>query len=433
MEILFVIAFYTALFSFIIVASKKSRQRAAFNREGLGFISKLVSKEQLNKIIEYEHAKKIKEWQEAGLISTEQEQTFSEDTSEHKKKFVLRFSIFNTLLCLGVGCIVVGIIALVAANYDKIPPIVRLCTVLILLTVSSIASAQAISKRKTWLAEACLLASVGLVGAAIGLVSQTFHLLGRTEDAIFLWALLSLPYVFLSSKRYLSLAWYPIFFITFSASSFGEEFWRMVERTFSLPSFLVSVCFFSFALMSLFRKSSLPFARSGKDWLNVIILFSIIIIDAFLTEEGHRSYYHDYTADFGKSGGIADLLLLLVSAAACVPQMMLSEKFYKVLWIAGVVYGVLVCFVPVPLFGVLLTLAAISFVAYTAAKKNLIKLFNFMAFLFFLRIVVAYFNLFMTLAQTGVGAILIGLLILLGLKIWATKKQNLINYIQKGN
>lgn len=430
MEVLFVIAFYALLITAIVTAVKKSNKNASFNREGLGFISRVVSKEQLNKIIEYEHEKKLEEWKKAGLISAEQlvSSTLAVTTSERKKKFTFHFSIFNTLLCLGVGCIVVGIIALVAANYDKIPPMLRLCTVLVLLTISSVASAHLIEKKKTLFAEACLLASIGLVGAAIGLVSQTFHLIGKTEDAVFLWTALSLPYVFFSSKRYLSMVWYPIFFITFSASTFGREFWEMIEKSFRLPVFLTSMCFISFALISVFKKMSLPFARSGKDWLSIVILFSIVGLDALLTGNGYRTfaYYHSQRA-------VADLFLLVISAAFCVPAMLVSSKFYKSLWIAGVAYGVLVCFLPIPLFGILLTLATISLIAYIAAKKNALQLFNLMAFLFFFRVVVAYFNLFMTLAQTGVGAILIGLLILLGLKIWATKKQNLINYIQKGN
>ena len=84
-----------------------------------------------------------------------------------------------------------------------------------------------------------------------------------------------------------------------------------------------------------------------------------------------------------------------------------------------------------PVLGMLMTLFLLSLLAAYMVKKNDLKAFNFLIFLMFIRLVLAYFHLFSSLAKTGVGLIVLGVLILLGVLLYSKIKNKLIQYIKE--
>jgi hypothetical protein len=112
---------------------------------------------------------------------------------QERERGVLRLA--AVLGWLGGTILVVGVILLVAANWDGIPPAVKLTGLLALL-----AGAHAAALRIRWLnlpyaktAEALHVVGAGLFLAGIGLVAQIYHLNDRPPNAILLWLVAIAP------------------------------------------------------------------------------------------------------------------------------------------------------------------------------------------------------------------------------------------------
>ena len=391
---------------------------------------KIITKEEFQNIEKWEFEEKLKRWKKADLISQEQ---MDAALNPKTKNFL---SMATSLLYLGIGCVVIGIISLIAANYDKIPPMVRLTSTFLLFVASNLGVYYSKMNKKDLAFEGFLASSIGLVGALIGLIFQTFHFKISFDNALFLWALLALPFAVMSVKKWFALAWYPIFTMTFFFSSYGRDFMHVMSTLFSLPVIYIAFAFIIFSIYDLLVKNcpKHPFTEALKCWGIIYGVSAIILIDSFYVEGSrwyrkmHRINGWDYIFSVVTP---ANILLLIFSAIY--PLMHVAKngivRYYMYFLMA---FGVVCSAFVAPFFGAILTLVTISFAATYFARQNQIKFFNCMICAFFIRIIFAYFNLFMSMVSTGISAIILGILILIGVKVWLSYKKDLINYIQKG-
>lgn len=381
---------------------------------------KILSKEQQALILQYENQKKITEWHTAGLITGDQAQALQSS----QKKSSLAFSFVSTLSYLGIGCICIGVIALIAANYDKIPPMMRLLVCFMAFVGCNMGAFWALNKKKSLYADLFLLASCGFVGALIGQVGQTFHLRGDFNNAVFLWTMLALPFTLFISKPYAACLWFAGFSYSLVFSEYSIDAFYWLNRHFVLPSFLIALFFVVFAVGKIIRKIGFqsPFWSVAQKYGVILMSAAVCFIDSY------------YSTGYGVIVGRDQVLLsALLPMTAIFPLVMTKgNPFMQRLILFLAVFGVVGVVAPLPALGIVFTLSLLSFAAYYFARENQLKAFNWIIVAFFARIVWAYFYLFMSLAKTGIGAILLGILILGGLKIWTSRKQVLINYIQKG-
>jgi hypothetical protein len=105
----------------------------------------------------------------------------------------------GTLAWLGGGAVIVGIILLVAANWDSIPDMIKLGGFLALLAGTHAVGFRIRQARlpleKT--AEAFHFIGAGLFLAGVGLVAQIYHLDARPPNGILLWLVAIAPLAFL--------------------------------------------------------------------------------------------------------------------------------------------------------------------------------------------------------------------------------------------
>ena len=104
-----------------------------------------------------------------------------------------------------------GIIALVAANWEQIPNNVKLGGAIVLMVVNAAAVILAMKFKKNILTQVLCGVFAALIMAVIGLIGQIFQLRSDVNGACLLWALCAWP-LFLITPRLLWL-WIPLLFV----------------------------------------------------------------------------------------------------------------------------------------------------------------------------------------------------------------------------
>jgi len=100
-----------------------------------------------------------------------------------------RFSFANVLAVLGAVLLCFGFMTFVAANWSEISKLGRLIILFSGLWLAYGAALYCKSTDKPGFADAALLLGVGIFGASIMLISQTYHIDGHAPDAVFMWGL----------------------------------------------------------------------------------------------------------------------------------------------------------------------------------------------------------------------------------------------------
>ena len=572
---------------------------------------RFISWEQALKISSFETEERVKKWLKNKLITSEQadlilnqstngiyqateQEAQSETTALSKtQKAVVKntpstpvekpektfhISVIMSICYLGVGIILLGIIALIAANYDKIPPAVRAMSTLLGLTAVAGACFYTQIKEKKRAFEILLVAGVGLIGANIATISQWFQLSGNPFDALFVWSVLAFCFIVFSRKKFWSYLWYPTVLGLLVQSTYAEPLWRFVTHCIPTPVAGMFGCltlyllakkiapkhFFTEALkiysvtvslvlcglsdfnFSIQKEISFPITMHTGEairslWALVVLaaypiytfrkdrlvlggllgvfglaflgnfillpalgilmtLFILLVIGLYASksEDVQAFYFVAFAAflrllafnfqipvsgmfafatlyliasqvapkqeknDFLKFGCIAmgvvyaaafDIMMtshrdlsfpifkdsgnsfrgviaLLISAAY--PIFVFRKKKLILLGMFCVLgIACLTAVIRIPVLGIGMTLLLLSGVAAYMAKKDDLKAFNIVLLLMFIRLLLAYFHLFASLATTGVGLIILGILILVGVWAYSKLKNFLFRYLKE--
>ena len=127
-------------------------------------------------------------WVEKGLISSGTADEILADA--HAQKSGYSFS--SVVIILGVISLCFAAMTFVAANWDEMPKIARVAILLVGMGIAYLAAIMANAKAMPIISDAFVLLGCGVFGASIMLVGQMYHLQGRAEDAVLLWAVGSL-------------------------------------------------------------------------------------------------------------------------------------------------------------------------------------------------------------------------------------------------
>ena len=150
--------------------------------------------------------KKLSLWEEKSLISAEQKQKILDFEEANKKPALL-----IGLSLLGVFVILLGVISIIAANWEYLSASVKLTADFVLFAGIIFAAYKMYEKGKNKICETLLFAVYMMTGATIGLVAQVYQLSGSFSAACLSWSLLTLPLVFMTKVRLLPLIWTPMF------------------------------------------------------------------------------------------------------------------------------------------------------------------------------------------------------------------------------
>lgn len=207
--------------------------------------------------------KKLALWQQNNLISNEQSEAIKNFENKNNNSHI-----FYALLSLGIFIITLGLISLIAANWDEISDSVKLSAEFIFLFGLSGAAFMAYNRSQKRIFEIEIFALFFLIGASVGLNAQIFQTTGTLNDGMILWAAFSIPLLWLSPKKQIPLFWVPIALV----SLFGnydfllwlENIIEYMTETLGYPLAAGAVILCFGLLCTLFRylqkKLSQPFA-----------------------------------------------------------------------------------------------------------------------------------------------------------------------------
>ena len=211
-------------------------------------------------------------WVKKGLINSSTADEILAET--HAQKSGYSFS--SIVIILGVISLCFAAMTFVAANWDEMPKIVRVAILLVGMGIAYLAAAMANAKAMPIVADAFVLLGCGVFGASIMLVGQMYHLQGRAEDAVLLWAAGSLLAAFVlraSTALWLSIALFTLW-MTF-------EYWD----TFNFSKAKINILYLLFWMISAALAWWLRSRLSAH--LLMMGLVGWIFITAFILTERH--------------------------------------------------------------------------------------------------------------------------------------------------
>lgn len=150
---------------------------------------------------------KLELWQNNNLISAEQKQNIL--SFENKKSN--NFAEF-ALLTISAVCFGIGLISIIAANWDKLSDTFKLIGYFALsIAISYGIYTTVINKANYKITEALLLLYAFDILAGIGLISQIYNLSSDSLSWALLWSILIIPLIFLSKTPILAFFWFYAF------------------------------------------------------------------------------------------------------------------------------------------------------------------------------------------------------------------------------
>ncbi len=127
--------------------------------------------------------RQLKRWLAADLVDSDQAQRIAAFEKERGKPLFL-----YAVAGLGGLAIAIGIVSIVASNWDAIPGRVKIGVDLALVLALGVAVAWLEEHGPAWAREVAIVVLYGLVMASIALVGQVYQLGGKAHEALALWS-----------------------------------------------------------------------------------------------------------------------------------------------------------------------------------------------------------------------------------------------------
>jgi uncharacterized membrane protein len=137
--------------------------------------------------------RKLDEWQAAGLIEAGAAEAIRAYEAERSRPIALWATIG-----IGLFALALGVILVVAAGWDMIPKGIKLGVHLAMTAAAAAVVWQARRQQRTWLGEGALFLLAALVLAGIALQGQIYQLTSPVWEALAWWALLVTPAILIA-------------------------------------------------------------------------------------------------------------------------------------------------------------------------------------------------------------------------------------------
>ncbi len=466
----------------IIVADEQLLEHAEFNN--------YVTETQARIIRRVEQKKRIDAWHDNGLISDVQQnnlyqligipvaysqpavfqpeesvyqETVSNDFPEYMTQsydssepidmglWVRRISLF------AVGCIVLGLIAMIAANWQHISDTTKLLGYFGIFVglLTSLFAVDSINHK--WGKECLLWSNIGWIFAGIGLIGQIYHLSGTFWNALLYGSVLATPFILSSTLSVSLMIWAAAYCmgavcgISDSMAPLGVMailpvvLWKKENGVVSLFWWIALIASFvklewfwetldvlfeqtmpvTFAgILVLFLLAIVGFCRryvGAQTAFTQIIQAIFILSTACLTLMIDVAYTSGEVIRIGRR--MSDLRALwslvylfggafaaLVMTILCLPK---NTWSVAVRTLAGFVLIAFVYnFLTASVFGFIFTLIWLLTVSVVAVHRKLLSLFNVCLFLMVVRILIAYITVLLSLESIGFALVSFGFVLL---------------------
>lgn len=352
--------------------------------------------------------KALARWVSAGIVTQEQASAIEAYEREHASFSWVLFGLTG----LGSVVMLLGVVSIIAANWADISDGIKLTLYFLLLAGLGFATAKQITVPGV-VREALLSSFALFILAGIGLIAQVYHVKSDGYSGLFMWLALALPVTLTVHSRLLCNIWFVIGITAvclWNGATLSESSpFRNVFVTIALPYISVGIGY-------LLATRAEFFAAAARIWGYAVILLPFCITGSMAWAHGVGMWTKE---------DVVLWPLLPLSAAACAygaACIQAPRKGGAMTWaIAVLILISLVLVLPPVVFGIpqahpilgcALFIAAWSAAAVIAAVMGRRRLFDVAALVIGIRFIIVYFEVFGSLAATGVGLILSGGVIL---------------------
>jgi uncharacterized membrane protein len=369
-------------------------------------------------------AQKLAEWEAAGFLDAAQRQRIEAHEAARARPVL-----FYALAGLGAFTLGVGILSVVAANWDGIGKPAKLG--LDLLLIASVSALLYAAKRaeKQVLVEVAAGVQYALTLASVGLLGQVYQLGAPLYQGLLLWTGLTIPLMTLIRGRILAWVWLGG---TLTTEGFALE--ALIEHLAYGPTVPVN---YDAELMAalLVPAWALPFLAAHVPafarprplvahtvvesmWLLLLAAGLAVSCVFYANSDAHLLHWGAWAFAL-ELGGLAGLVWKLYPAwpVAARAGMMVAVLLVASAGVLGTTFVREDHASVAALFHVLLLGSA----AFVALKLGSARGFHAFAGLIALRILIGYVELFGSMLDTGLGMIAGGMLTLLLLWVWTRK------------
>ncbi|MBM9501872.1 DUF2157 domain-containing protein [Leptospira sp. 201903071] len=381
---------------------------------------------------------KLKKWVEAGLIGMEESDSILRFEENRKTPYL-----YYSFLILGVVVIGIGIIAVIAANWEEISDFVKLSAALLVLT--SVGVAGFLKRENQNLLTVLIVLNSILILGMIGLVSQVYNLEGKYYEAAMLWCILNFLFLISTDSKtflHLWLIGFQIFltgWIFEKAYSSETLYWTeyfffstigyftlwLASEKFSLDSRKGSLFFWTVLFLiagSSFRgfiEKRPPEMPENLGWIAFSSEFPwrmlCIRLLAFVPAAYLLIANHDFSKSQKKSLAISSFFFFFLFFPFPF-QYVQAFSFFSYVW------NYLISLIPALLF-------ILFWLGIASAFRSHKRIFDLSIAIIGIRFLYFYFDVFGSLTYTGFGLILSGLLIIgftIGYLKYKAKVRNLL-------
>jgi uncharacterized membrane protein len=379
---------------------------------------------------------RIQGWVEAKIIDQSQaSQIIKYEETQLRPSWI----IFG-VSALGVLAIMTGLISIIAANWDDISDFTKLAGYFVSLLLLGVLTQK--QQDKKGVIRECLLCAFSVyILAGIGLIGQIYHLKSDGYQALFFWLAITLPITVTTEKSLVNHLWCLGLCIAVTIWDFTRNS-TLLSTSYS-PNPLYYKHYITTALPFLFLGLSYLFdPLPSPQFCRVLRLWSyfvLLLIFSILGNIAYAEHYSTETTDILNGPWFTFTLAAVILA--------LTGTFFrkvhpgKVVTIAistTIIATALLTLVPLAyhfghheILGCFLFLLAWAGASATAASTNNKRLFDFATLILGIRFVVVYFEVFGSLAATGIGLLFSGGAILGCAYMWHHYRGTVASAIQE--
>lgn len=370
--------------------------------------------------------KKLKEWVGAGLMSEAQADAIHAYEEDKKGG---RFG--RGLVGLSIFAILVGVLSIIAANWNEIPGSVKISVHALLNAGVGFFAISALCKGRALWSEGAAVAFLGLTFTLIILIGQVFQLTGTVADASMFWLVITLPFFLLITRSYMTAVPWMLAFLATVCVILSDKI-EMLPEAYRSPFVTGLGAFLPLALMA---DGGVEFFKRHRPALTEISLKAGLVLSAVLASLSMAMWPAN---QFGylreKLLSVPDGLLILTVGVAAIAGHAAFHQFYR----AAPAMRHAARFAFLGLFGFIAPLMvplghghiapALVFIAYWVALGWLAQNMQYMRIVSLaitviaFRIFMIYVEVFGSLMDTGLGLICGGAVMLA--LIYAARRVN---------
>lgn len=372
---------------------------------------------------------KLAKWQQAGLIDADTRARIEAFERSNEKPMLL-----YALGGLGAITVAIGIVSIVAANWDAIDKGVKLGADLLLGALLAAGLYVSVTRERRWQTEVLTGIYYGFVIASLALVGQIYQLGTPPHQALLAWSLSTAPLMLLVRTPLLGFVWLAgLVWTHIETSTFYLD--RMHDRSGYDDTLLGNVVAVEImvSLVLYLSAARIPwFARErsavSSTWTSAV--WTALLLGGFALG---FVYYDDFDRTDVLTWSVAVVALLVIALIAALPRLYPALAARSLLGLRLVLGSIGIVFVvgtafphdALPAVGAIAQVVVLGIAAWTVLQLGQVRLFNMVTGLIALRVLVMYFEVFGSMLSTGVGMISGGMLTLLLAWVWKRKSPEL--------